>query len=132
MLVKSYRDLEVWQRTFEAGMEIFSVSKSFPRDEAYPLTDQIRRSSRSVSANVAEAWESRRYEALFISKLTLAAGEVAETQNWLDHAMGCQYLRADDGLELRDGYDRIRRTIHSMIAHSSKWCVAVPASDRSP
>jgi len=74
LLVKSYRDLEVWQRSFESGMEVFRLTKTFPRDEVFSLTDQIRRSSRSVSANIAEAWERRRYEASFIYKLTDAAG----------------------------------------------------------
>ena len=90
--IESFRDLKVYQETFKLQQEIYAITKSFPKEEMYSLTDQIRRSSRSIGANLAEAWQKRRYEANFISKLTDADAELSETQHWLDTALSCNYI----------------------------------------
>jgi four helix bundle protein len=90
--IKNVRDLIVYRKAFEAAMEIFQVSKTFPREEIYALTDQIRRSSRSVCSNIAEAWRKRRYRAVFVNKLSDSAQEAAETQTWLEFALACNYI----------------------------------------
>src|SRR5690554_3813304 len=91
-LARTHKDLKVYQLSFEAGMEIFELSKSFPKEELYSLTDQIRRSSRSVSGNLAEAFRKRRYPKSFILKLSDSEGEAAETQVWLDYLLACKYI----------------------------------------
>ena len=96
MVAKSAKDLRVYKKAYALAMEIFHVSKHWPAEEKYSLTDQIRRSSRSVCANLSEAWAKRRYEAHFISKLTDADGENGETDTWLDFALDCGYLSAED------------------------------------
>jgi len=90
--INSVRDLEVYKLAFESAMEIFEISKSFPKEEIYSLTDQIRRSSRSVCVNLAEGWRKRRYKAVFVNKLTDAEQEAAETQTWLEFALKCKYM----------------------------------------
>ena len=90
--INSVRDLEVYKLAFESAMEIFEISKSFPNEEIYSLTDQIRRSSRSVCVNLAEGWRKRRYKAVFVNKLTDAEQEAAETQTWLEFALKCKYM----------------------------------------
>lgn len=92
MKIESAKDLRVYQRAYALAMELFVLSKEFPKEERYALTDQIRRSSRSVCANLREAWAKRRYPAHFVSKLTDCDGENSETDTWLDFAMGCGYL----------------------------------------
>ena len=87
--IKTHRDLRVFKLSFEAGMEVFKMTKSFPREEIYSLTDQIRRSSRSVSGNIAEAFRKRRYPKAFVAKLSDSEGEAAETQVWLDYSLAC-------------------------------------------
>ena len=104
-LIRTHRDLDVYQMAFDAAMRIFRESKSFPKEERYSLTDQIRRSSRSVCANLAEAWRKRRYEASFLSKLSDAEAEAAETQVWLEFAVQCGYLEPEIGRELYTTYD---------------------------
>jgi four helix bundle protein len=88
-LIKTHRDLEVYKESFDLAMQIFRESKSFPKEERYSLTDQVRRSSRSICANLAEAWRKRRYEGSFISKLSDAEAEAAETQVWIEFAIEC-------------------------------------------
>jgi four helix bundle protein len=95
MKIQQHTDLEVYKKAFDAAMLIFAATKKFPKEETYSLTDQIRRSSRSVCANLAEAWRKRRYKAAFISKLSDAEGEAAETQVWLQFAVSCRYLDDD-------------------------------------
>lgn len=90
--VVSHRDLEVYEKAMAAAMEVFELSKGFSKEETYALTDQMRRSSRSVCANLAEGWRKRRYEKAFISKLSDAEGEAAETQVWVEFAVKCGYL----------------------------------------
>src|SRR4051794_8220680 len=92
-----HRDLKVYQRAFDSAMRIFAETKHFPREETYSLTDQIRRASRSVCANIAEAWRKRRYEAAFVAKLNDAETEAAETQVWLEFATACEYLSPETG-----------------------------------
>ncbi len=117
----SHRDLEVYQRAFEAAIGIYEASKSFPKEEMYSLTDQIRRSSRSVCANLAEAWRKRRYQAAFISKLSDCEAEAAETQVWLEFAVKCQYLERDQALAFYNAYDRVLATLVGMITHPETW-----------
>src|SRR5881296_3370119 len=90
--ITRHQNLDVYKRSFQAAMQIFEISKSFPKEETYSLTDQIRRSSRSVCANLAEAWRRRRYEAAFINKLNECEAEAAETQVWVEFAVGCGYV----------------------------------------
>lgn len=91
-MIKHFRELIVYQKAFEQAMKIFELTKHFPKEERFSLTDQIRRSSRSVCANLAEAWHKRRYPAHFVSKLTDSDAEAAETQVWLDFSLECKYL----------------------------------------
>jgi four helix bundle protein len=97
-LIRTHRDLEVYQLAFDLAMKIFELSKSFPKEERYSLTDQVRRSSRSVCTNIVEAWRKRRYRASFLSKLNDAEAEGAETQAWLDFAVACGYLEPKEGV----------------------------------
>src|SRR5213595_3990822 len=103
--IQRHRDLEVYCKAFGVAMEIFTLSKKFPKEERYSLTDQIRRSSRSVCANMAEAWRKRRYEAAFVSKLSDSDGEAAETEVHLAFALRCGYLDLSAHAELTDHYD---------------------------
>lgn len=119
--IKAHRDLKVFQLSFEAGMEIFNISKSFPKEETYSLTDQIRRSSRSVSANIAEAFRKRRYPKHFVSKLSDSEAEAAETQVWLDYASSCGYISSEVHSSLNDKYDHILSMIVLMISKPGNW-----------
>jgi four helix bundle protein len=105
----------------EAAMRIFELTKGFPKEETYSLTDQIRRASRSVCANLAEAWRKRRYEAAFISRLSDAETEAAETQVWLEFAERCGYLAEGEARALRQTYDSILGTLVGMINHPDTW-----------
>jgi four helix bundle protein len=102
-------------------MRVFEVSKQFPREETYSLTDQVRRSSRSVAANIAEAWRKRRYEAAFVSKLSDSETEAAETQVWLEFAVKCGYIDRQAAAELDRTYDEVIGTIVGMITHPETW-----------
>ena len=108
-------------RAFAAAMTVFRLSKSFPRDEKRSLTDQIRRSSRSVAANIAEGWRKRRYAASFVSKLNDAEGEAGESQTWLQFAVECEYLSAAEARPLYSEYDGIIRMLLHMQNHSEDW-----------
>jgi len=119
--IKTHRELKVYQLSFEAGMEIFRNSKSFPKEETYSLTDQIRRSSRSVSGNLAEAFRKRRYIKAFVAKLSDAEGEAAETQVWLDYAHACEYISSEDHKILDDKYDHIISMIVNMSNKPENW-----------
>ena len=120
-LIKIHRDLDVYQVSFGIAMQIFQKSKSFPLEERYSLTDQVRRSSRSVCANLAEAWRKRRYEASFISKLSDADAEAAETQVWIEFAIQCGYMETKTGEELLISYEKIIGKIISMINNFQPW-----------
>jgi len=121
--IKTHRDLDVYQMAFEAAMRIFELTKSFPKEETYSLTDQIRRSSRSVCTNIAEAWRKRRYQAAFVSKLNDAEAEAAETQVWLEFSVKCNYLGAEVGRELYTTYDNILGKLVNMILHPEQWII---------
>jgi len=122
MRVADYKDLRVYRLAFESATEIFELSKRFPEIEKFSLTDQIRRSSRSVCTNLAEAWRNRRYEAAFASKLTDSDGEAAETEVHLDFAFRCNYLPSEKHAKLRDDYDHICRQLRKMIDDAPSWC----------
>jgi four helix bundle protein len=108
-IIATFRDLDVYKLAREQAKKIFIVSKSFPNEEKYSLTDQIRRSSRAVNAIVAEAWARRRYPAAFVSKIAEALGEAMETQAWLDHAHDCGYIDLSQYLELDDAWQHLVR-----------------------
>jgi four helix bundle protein len=120
-LVRSHHELNVYRRAFAAAMQVFTLTKSFPKEETYSMTDQIRRSSRSVCANLAEAWRKRRYEAAFISKLSDAETEAAETQVWLEFARECGYLSAETVSELHQEFDQIIGMLVRMMRSSKTW-----------
>ncbi len=119
--IQRHSQLETYQLAFDAAMRIFEASKQFPKEEKYSLTDQMRRSSRSVCANLTEAWRKRRYEAAFIGKLSDAESEAAETQTWIQFAAQCDYLNKDAGKELHEMYDRILGKLVTMIANPKPW-----------
>ena len=120
-LVRSHTDLEVYQIAFDRAMKIFELTKSFPREETYSLTDQIRRCSRSVCANLAEAWRKRRYEAAFVSKLSDSETEAAETQVWIQFSVKCGYLGREQATLLYTEYDKILGMLVAMIANPTPW-----------
>ncbi|HVM59269.1 MAG TPA: four helix bundle protein [Verrucomicrobiae bacterium] len=122
MRVADYKDLRVYQLAFETTMQVFELTKQFPHEERYALTDQMRRSSRSVCSNIAEAWRKRRYEAAFASKLSDADAEAAETETHLSFAFRCGYLKADQHAKLKDAYDHICRQMATMIRDAASWC----------
>src|SRR3972149_1714747 len=121
--IENHTDLLVYQKAFEAAMQIFELSKLFSQEEKYSLTDQIRRSARSVCANLAEAWCKRRYEAMFISKLADAEGEAAETQVWLEFAVKCKYLKREEAATLYAVYREVIGTLVGMINHPETWVI---------
>lgn len=121
MKIGTHRDLEVYQMGFDAAMQIFQLTKGFPKEEIYALTDQVRRSSRSVCSSVAEAWRKRRYRAAFISKLNDAEAEAAETQVWLEFSVKCGYLDATIGHDLEASYDIILGKLVTMILRPEQW-----------
>ena len=131
MFAKSVRDLDVYQSAFEAQQEIFELTKTFPKEEMYSLTDQIRRSSRSVGANLSEAWAKRRYQAHFISKLSDADGETEETSHWLVSAFACKYLTLETKEKLMGKYLHISNMLNKMITDSDKWCASFSANQKS-
>ena len=122
-MIQGHEELEVYKLAFDAAMRLFELSKSFPREERYALTDQMRRSSRSVCGNIAEAWRKRRYEAGFISKLNDAETEAAETQTWISFAVKCGYVSEEKGRELRQTYDFIIGKLVSMISNPRPWLI---------
>ena len=119
--ISNHEDLEVYKIAFDAAMEIFELSKNFPKEEKYSLIDQIRRSSRSVCANLAEAWRRRRYKGSFLLRLNDAEAEAAETQVWLKFAVKCQYLPIDSGRKLYSQYNQILGLIVIMTNSTDKW-----------
>jgi four helix bundle protein len=122
MHAKSFRDLEVYKLARQLSLEIFKTSKSFPKEEMYSLTDQIRRSSRSVGAQITEAWAKRRYKKHFISKLTDADGEQQETQHWIETALDCGYLSAIHSIDWLERYASVGRMLNSMINKTYSFC----------
>ena len=121
MKIQRHSDLDVYRKAFDAAMTVFNISKHFPKEETYSLTDQVRRSSRSVCANLAEAWRKRRYEAAFIAKLADAEAECAETQVWLEFAVKCGYLTRDDAAQTYQLYDEVIRMVVAMMNSPELW-----------
>ncbi len=119
----SFKDLIVYQKAYKLAMEIFEISKDFPKEEKYSLTDQIRRSSRSVTSNLAEAWAKKRYIKSFASKLVDSLGEEYETENWLDYSKDCRYIQNETHERILSEYDEVRKMLISMINNPEKWCI---------
>jgi len=120
--IESFRDLRVYQLAFKMQQSVFGQSRKFPAEEKYSLTDQIRRSSRSVGANIAEAWQKRRYQAHFISKLTDADGEHAETLHWLKTALSCGYIEQVKHEEIEAAYHEIGGMLGKMMSKPESFC----------
>jgi four helix bundle protein len=120
-MLHGHRDLNVYQMSYKLAMEIFHLSKAFPREETYSLTDQIRRSSRSVAANIAEGFRKRRYPNMFVSKLTDCDAEATETQVWLDFAFDCGYLSKENHDRLTTGYEEVGKMLFGMISHPERF-----------
>ena len=120
--IRHFRELVVYQRAFEAAMVIFRVTKGFPADEKYSLVDQIRRASRSVCSNIAEAWRKRRYPAVFRNKLTDAMQEASETQCWLEFCLACNYIDKTTFSDLDQKYESFIAMLNSMERQSNKFC----------
>ena len=120
--IESFRDLNVYKMALELQQEIFELSKRFPREEQYSLTDQIRRSSRSIGGNIAESWHKRRYPAHFVSKLSDADAEQAETQHWLDTSLKCNYISAQEHKSLLRKCTTICKMLRKMMSKPQSFC----------
>ena len=118
----SFKELRVWQNAMELAMRVFELSKRFPAEERYSLTDQIRRSTRSIAANIAEAWRKRRYPAAFASKLNDSEAETAESQVWVEFAVRCGYWTGDVAAELDQRCEQILAQLNLMIEDADRWC----------
>ncbi len=121
--IRSFKQLRVWQNAIEIAMKIFELTKSFPAEERFSLTDQIRRSSRSVAANIAESWRKRRYPAAFVSKLNDAESEAAETQTWIEIARRCSYLTQEEAEKLDLRVEEILSQLVTMASQPAKWTI---------
>jgi four helix bundle protein len=122
--LRSFRDLDVYKLVRQEAKKVFLLSKRFPPEERYSLTDQIRRSSRAVGSMIAEAWVRRRYEAAFISKLNEALGEAMETQSWLDSALDCEYMDEREHHVHDSGWQSVGAMLNRMIERSETFCPA--------
>ncbi len=118
----SFKDLRVYQKARDISRAVFKLSKAFPKEEMYSLTDQIRRAARSVGAQIAEAWGKRRYEKHFVSKLTDADAEQLETQHWVGEALDCGYLPATEAAQLNSHLQELGRMLNSMMQKSDSFC----------
>ena len=119
--IQFHWQLNVYQLSVEAAMQIYELSTNFPKEEIYSLTDQMRRASRSISGQIAEAWRRRKFEAASVNKMNEAEGEAAETQVWLEYAVKCEYMSRDDGTRLHKKYDEILGKLVSMGNNPDKW-----------
>lgn len=119
--IKSQFELDVYKIAFDAAMRIFEITKAFPKEEKYSLTDQIRRSSRSVCSNISEAWRKRRYKAAFICKLNDSESESSETQTWIQFSVKCGYISKEEGTDLFQLYDHIIGKLVNMINNPKPW-----------
>lgn len=122
MTIVHFRELDVYQLAFSSAMKIFSLSASFPAEERYAITDQIRRSSRSVCSNLAEGWRKRKYPAVFRNKLTDAMSEASETQTWLEFSLSCEYIDRNTFTELDAAYEKISGLLNAMERKADKFC----------
>jgi four helix bundle protein len=121
--INSYKELRVYREAMELAMEVFEMTKAYPKEERYSLTDQIRRSSRSVCANTAEAWRKRRYRAAFVAKLSDVETEACETQVWLEMSAKCKYITTEIETSLSDRYEKLIAQIVTMIDGADKWVI---------
>ncbi|MGD0756138.1 MAG: four helix bundle protein [Bacteroidales bacterium] len=121
MKIRSHKELEVYTLSFETAMKIFELTKKFPKEETFSLTDQIRRSSRSACANLAEAFRKRRYPKSFVSKLSDSESEAAETQTWLDFSLSREYITEIEHYALNETYDKILGKLVNMSLHPENW-----------
>ena len=119
--IRHFRQLEVYQSAMDVAMKLFELSKEFPLEEKYSLTDQLRRSSRSVCANIAEAWRKRRYPTAFVSKLSDAEAEAAETQVWIEFSVKCAYLSPEQAHEIDKQCENIQGKVVNMLNHPEQW-----------
>jgi four helix bundle protein len=120
-VIRDHRELGIYRLAFDGAMKIFELSKKFPIEERYSLTDQSRRSSRSVCANLAEAWRKRRYKAAFVAKLSDCEAEAAETQTWIEFAIQCKYIDAETGHQLLQTYNQILSGLVKLIQNPTPW-----------
>lgn len=121
--IRSYKELRVYQAAMDAAMRIFELTRTFPPEERFSMVDQMRKASRSVCANIGEAWRKRRYEAHFISKLSDSETEAEETRVWIEFAWRCGYITADVARELDDEYDKILGQLVRMISEADQWVI---------
>jgi four helix bundle protein len=121
--IRSYKELRVYQAALDAAMRIFELSKSFPPEERFSLTDQMRRSSRSVCTNIGEAWRKRRYPAHFVSKMSDSEGEAEETRVWIEIAARCKYITHEEADSLDQTYDGILAQLVNMIDNKDDWTI---------
>jgi four helix bundle protein len=126
-MATSFKDLRVWQSAMDLAMEVFEASRRFPAEERFSLTDQFRRCTRSVAANISEAWRKRRYVAAFVSKLSDSEAEAAEAQTWVELARRCRYLHPDLASVLDARYEEILAQLSTMIRDADRWCSAKAA-----
>jgi four helix bundle protein len=129
MQIKSAKELVAYQKAYRLAMEVFELSRAWPLEEKYSLTDQIRRSSRSVCANLREAWSKRRHEAHFVSKLTDCDGENGETDTWLDFAKDCEYMSLDDHTRLTAECAEVGSILGAMLKNPGPFLIHPPTSD---
>jgi four helix bundle protein len=120
--ISKFSDLRVYQLAFELQQQIFKLTKQFPSEERFSLTDQVRRSSRAIGANISEAWQKRRYVAHFVSKLTDADGEQAETEHWINTAAACGYCTPAELNDMTEKCSHIGAMLGSMMAKPEKFC----------
>ena len=119
--IQYHWQLDVYELSVKAATEIYQLSKAFPKEEIYSLTDQMRRSTRSVSGQIAEGWRRRKYEAAFVNKMNEAEGEAAETQVWIEYSVKCEYMSREDGARLHKTYDQIIGKLVNMGNNPLKW-----------
>jgi four helix bundle protein len=124
--IRSYKELRVYQAAIDAAMRIFEITKQFPSEERFSMVDQMRRASRSVCANIGEAWRKRRYSAHFASKLSDSEGEAEETRVWLELAFRCRYISQDEMVQLDSIYDGIIAQLVHMVDHTQDWLIRIP------
>jgi four helix bundle protein len=122
LALKHFRELDVYQRAFNLAMKIYEMTKCFPPEERYSLVDQIRRSSRSVCSNLAEAWRKRKYKAVFSNKITDAMQEASETQSWLEFCLACNYISEDIFNDMDKNYEEVILMLNSMEKNAERFC----------
>ena len=120
--ITHFRDLIVYQQAFDKANEIYEITKAYPKAEMFSMTDQIRRSSRSVCANIAESWRKRRYTAMFVNKITDSMMEASETQTWLEFSLQYKFINQETFDSLDNAYENIIKMLNSMIMNANKFC----------